>query len=179
MRPEKFNQLNPAEKLTVICTVKSKTDTELAVAKAEISARQTALDVTAAAVLNPLKEKSRALKVQAVEILNEHRKLIMDGAKTLEVAGQAIGYRWSTAVETDEEEAEIVRALDSMAADASCREEDRMSAEACLKRPLPTLDKNFILKVAKTSAAWLRSFSIRVTRNENLSIKHTNTAEES
>lgn len=175
-KPDLFAQLNAAEQLTVICSVKSNTDTLIAVAKAEIAARQTALNVSAAAVLNPLKEKSRALKAQAVEHLTTHRQMIMGDSKTLEVAGQSIGYRFSNVVECDDEE-QAVRALDLMAADAEASDADRMSAEACLKRDLPTLNKNFILSAAKKSAAWLRAFGIRVTRPEKLSIKPTATEE--
>lgn len=172
-----FAQLNAAEQLTVICSVKSQKDTLIAAAKADIAARQTALNVSAAAVLNPLKEQSRALKAQAAELLNKHRALIMGDSKTMEVAGQSIGYRFSNAVECDDEEA-AVRGLDLMAADPEASPADQMSAEACLKRELPTLNKNFILSVAKKSAAWLRAFGIRVSRPEKLTIKATATEEE-
>lgn len=172
-----FAQLNSTEQLAVICSVKSNADTMIAVAKAEIAARQTALDVTAAAVLNPLKEKSRAMKALAIELLTAQRKAIMDGAKTLEMAGQSIGYRFATAVECEDEE-QAVRALDLMAADPEASDADRMSAEACLKRDLPKLNKNFILSAAKNSAAWLRAFGLRVTRTEKLTIKPTATEED-
>lgn len=173
-----FAQLNAAEKLAVICSVKSNADTMIAVAKAEIAARQTALDVAAAAVLNPLKEKSRAMKAAAIELLTAQRKAIMGDEKSLEIAGQAVGFRWTNKVECDGDEEEAMRALDQMAADATESEADRMCAEACLNRPLPTLNKPFIMKCAKTSLAWLRAFGLRVDRVEKLTIKPTATEED-
>lgn len=173
-----FATLNVVEQLAVICSEKSRTDTLLTFAKAEIAARQTALDCSAADVINPLKEKSRALKARAIELLMSHRKLIMDDAKTMEVAGQAIGFRWTTKVECDGDEEDAMRALDQMAADPTESETDRICAEACLNRPLPTLNKPFILKCAKTSLAWLRAFGLRVERTEKLTIKPTATKED-
>lgn len=173
-----FASLNSAEQLAVICSVKSNADTMIAVAKAEIAARQTALDVTAAAVLNPLKEKSRAMKAMATDLLTHHRKVIMGDDKSLEMAGQAIGYRWTNKVECDGDEEEAMRALDQMAADVTESEADRMCAEACINRPLPTLNKPFIMKCAKTSLAWLRAFGLRVERVEKLTIKPTATEED-
>lgn len=176
-KPDLFAQLNAFEQFAAICSAKSNVDTLIAVGKADIAARQTALDVSAAAVLNPLKERSRALKAQAAEHLTNHRQAIMGDAKTLEVAGQSIGYRFANAVECEGDEEAIIRQLDLLACDVESGPADRMSAEACLKRDLPKLNKNFILSAAKKSAAWFRAIGIIVTREEKLSIKPTATAD--
>ena len=176
--PALYESLNAAEKLAVICSIKSKTDTLIAAAKADIAARQTTLDVSAAAVLNPLKEKSRAMKALATELLNQQRKAILGDARSLEIAGQAINYRWTNKVECEGNEEDAMRALDQMASDSTESDADRMCAEACINRPLPTLNKPFILKCAKTSLGWLRAFGLRVTREEKLTIKPTATEED-
>lgn len=172
-----FAALDPAEKMRVLCSVKSKTDTLIATGKADIAARQTALDLSAAAALKPLKEKSRALKAEAVALLNDHRALIMGDDKRVVIAGQAIGYTWTSTVECEGTEDEAMRALDQMAADPTESEANRIIAEACLDRPLPKLNKPFIRKCGKTSLAWLRVFGLRIDREEALSIKPTATAD--
>lgn len=170
LQSPQFGQLNAAEQLAVILTEKSKADNLLSVARADLAARKTALDVAGAAVINPLKERSRALKALAEELVTTHRQLIMDGKKTLSLCGQAVAYRFTNVVACEDEDQAIAQ-LEAMSNDPEAEEADRMSAEACLKRESPTLHKNFILSAAKKSAAWLRAFGIRVVRQEKLSIK--------
>lgn len=172
-----FTQLNPTEQLAVILTEKSKADNLLSVARADLAARKTALEVAGVAVVNPLKERSRALKAQAEELVNGHRRLIMEDKKTLSLCGQAVAYRFSNGVVVDDEDLAVAQ-LEVMSNDPDAEEADRMSAEACLKREAPTLNKNFILGAAKKSAAWLRAFGIRVVRQEKLTIKPLATEED-
>lgn len=172
-----FGLLQPTEQLKIICEVKSLKEATLAAVKASVAARQTALNIAAAEAMNPLKEQVRALKAKAMALVTANREAIMKDNKTLEECGQSITYRSSRSVVCDNEK-EAVRGLMEMAADDKADDADRMSAEACLKREDPTLAKNFVLKVAAKSAAWLRGFGISVVRDEKLNIKPINTKED-
>lgn len=164
-----FGLLEPAEQLRLLCTVKTDKENLLAGAKADIAARTTALKKAANSVMKPLKAKIEDLAERAEAIVEAHRATIMGNKKTLELANQVIAYRKCAAVEVDDEE-RALEELQEMMRDEAADPADRVSAQACLRFGTITLDKEFMHKAAKTAAAWLEGFGIRIVRKERLSI---------
>lgn len=176
--PALFASLNPAEKLAAVLSAKSNIDTTIAAQETELQVLKNSIEQSRQNLIAPKKAESKRLKSLAESLTLNHRKEIMGDSKTLDLCGHSIGFRWGNSIKCDASESETVAALEVMAYDETASDADRMSAEACLKRGEVTLDKNFCLKAAKKSAAWLRAFGIRVSRAEKLSIKPLNAAEE-
>jgi phage host-nuclease inhibitor protein Gam len=151
-------------------------DALIADTKARQQNKITAIQAATGQVLGPKVAERKQLEADLKLYIDTHREELLGSAKTLDLDTHVIAYRSSMVVEI-EDEAQVIASLESMVEDPSATVEDRMSANACLRRPDTEIDKTFINKSWGKFSAWFLGFGIAKVRRETLSIKATKTPE--
>lgn len=114
-------------------------------------------------------EKRRALEALAIDYVQRNRALLMPKNKAFKVLGHEFKVTPTSAVSVPDEAAVVGVVMAE--AEHGADEGTRNAAEACLRRKLPTLDKEYVHKHWTTHEAWFRSLGLAIVEGEKWALK--------